>query len=76
MKDVTEKVMKAITDKELAKIIRHKADELNKLLEEMAKRDVEISIGTESAYLEQNVREDTRKLQRVMVYSFSKTEKF
>ncbi len=76
MKDVTEKVIKAITDKELAKVIRHKADELNKLLEEMAKRDVEISIGTESAYLEQNVREDTRKLQRVMVYSFSKTEKF
>ncbi len=76
MKDVTEKVMKAITDKELAKIIRHKADELNKLLEEMAKRDVEISIGTESAYLDQNVRDDGRRLQRVKVYSFSKTEKF
>lgn len=67
--------MGAITDKELAKVIRSKADELNKLLGRMARMDVVVSIGTESALLGQDVHEDIR-VQRIKVYGFTKTEKF
>jgi hypothetical protein len=67
--------MGAITDKELAKVIRSKASELNKLLERMARMDVTVSIGTEAEYIGKDVHEDIR-MQRIEVYGFSKTEKF
>ncbi len=67
--------MGAITDKELAKVIRSKADELNVLLGRMARMDVSVSIGTESALLDLDVPESVR-VQRVMVYNFSRTEEF
>jgi hypothetical protein len=67
--------MGAITDKELAKIIHSKVDELNELLMRMARMDVSVSIGTESALLDKDVHEDIRA-HKVIVYGFSKTEKF
>ena len=62
-------------DKEVAKVIRSKVDELNKLLGMMAGREVSVSIGAESSYLNQDVHNSIR-IQRIKVYSFSKTEKF
>lgn len=63
-----------MTDKELAKLIRSKALDFNVLLEKMARRDIQVSIGTEST-IDNEVNEDIR-IQRVSVFSFSKTERF
>lgn len=66
--------MGAITDKELAKVIRSKVNELNKLLERMARMDVSVSIGTQSI-IDHEVNENIKVL-RIKVYDFSKVEKF